>query len=87
MHGGGVDESGRNRRQAKIETERRAFRLRALATQIVGEDFRRFLDAGARHRDRDTIEDELARLGDGGLAHVVRRGGDDLLTEPGGDGH
>ena len=55
--------------------------------QIAGEDLRRFLDACARHRDGDAIKHELARLGDGGLAHAVGGGCDDLLAELAGYGH
>jgi hypothetical protein len=62
MHGGGVEQRGRHRRQPKAEAQRCALRLGALRAQIAGEDFRCFLDAGAGDRDRDAVNDELAPL-------------------------
>ena len=85
MHRRRVEERGRHRRQAEAEAERARRGLRPLLAQVIGEDARRRLDARARDRDADAVEDELARLGDRVVADAV--GGDrhDLVAEAAGD--
>ena len=73
------------RRKPKPSAEHSGFD--PCCAQIIGENLRRFLDACAGDRDGDTVEDKLARLGDGGLAHTVGGRRDNLLTELAGDRH